>query len=274
MGTKPTTREEPFGDARDLLMGFLAQALGDETEAKLAVAVGLRAAGRQELPVLSSELLAFVERHLHAELRERIGGPLAAAMMDDLEAALAHASPTSPPPPSAGEEGEGVERPTVRAPETDVPPAAVVPSITPARLPSRVDEDQGALQAAGGRAVLVIDADRMARVDLCRALIHAACDVTVRDTCAGVVTGADQFDVIVADIEGVAIEELIDAFASDPPDCAVIAWTKAVDRAEAMFRAAGLDSFSVVAKAARPDSVVAAVDQLLVERAMSAPREA
>jgi hypothetical protein len=253
------------GDPREVLRRLVALALGDETSANLTIAVALRVARRKTLPRGRHELLAFVERHLHGELRDQLGPRLAAAVLDDLAAALDE-RPMSEPAPDMDEGAERHERATMRAPDA-VPPVAA----KPVRQAVRIEDDARSTATSARRAVLVIDADRIARVDLSRALIRADCEVTVRDSCSGAMRGADGYDVIVTDIDGVAIDELIEAFVENTPSCAVIAWTKRVDRARAMFRAAGLDTFSVVPKESRPDAVVAAVDGLLKKRASVAP---
>ena len=253
--------EDPPG----LLRALVARALGDEAAANATIALALRGAGRKELPKRRDHFLAFVERHLHGELRKKLGPKISSTLMDNLATGLADRYPTKPPSrraPAAGD--ETAERPTVRAPHGDTLPPVAVPK---ARALARFEDDHRVTHVSGRRSVLVIDADRMARVDLSRALIRADCEVTVRDTCKGALSAAEGYDVIVTDVDGVNVEELIEAFVDDPPSCAVIAWTKAVNRAKSMFMAAGLEAFSVVHKEERPANVMAAVDALLRDRA-------
>ena len=228
------------------------------------IAVALRGARRKGPPKRRDEFLAFVERHLLGELRRKLGSDVSSALMDDLAVGLADCYPTKPPSrPAPADDDETTERPTIRAPDGETQPPVAVPK---ERAPARIEDDDRVSHVSGRRSVLVIDADRMARVDLSRALIRADCEVTVRDTCKGALSSADNYDVIVTDVDGVAIDDLIEAFVDDPPSCAVIAWTKAVQRAKSMFVAAGLTSFSVVHKEERPANVVAAVDALLTDR--------
>jgi hypothetical protein len=248
-------------DPRGLLSALVAQALGDETDANLAIALALRGARRKGLPKGRDEFLAFVERHLLGELRKKLGSDVSSALMDDLAVGLADCFPTKPPSqPVPATDDETIERPTIRAPDAETLPPVAIPK---ERAAARIEDDDRVSHVSGRRSVLVIDADRTARADLSRALIRADCEVTARDTCKGALSAADKYDVIVTDVDGVAIDELIEAFVDDPPACAVIAWTKTVNRATSMFMAAGLGSFSVVHKEERPANVVAAVDALL-----------
>jgi CheY-like chemotaxis protein len=133
---------------------------------------------------------------------------------------------------------------------------------------------EGDARLTGGsiqRSVLLIDCDRIARAQLSRGLARAGCEITVRDSCAGIAKGADEFDVIVTEVVGVAIEELYEAFAGRPLRCAIIAWTAGIDGARTKLRAAGLDGVSVVLKESRPDALVAAVLAQLAERKSVAP---
>jgi hypothetical protein len=263
MPTGPKKKYDKPGDPSGLLRAVVAQALGDETAASSTIARALRGARRKELPTRRDAFLAFVERHLHGELRKKLGSDVSSALMDDLAVGLADCYPTKPPSgPAPARDDETIERPTIRAPDGETLPPVAVPK---ERAPARIQDDGRVSYVPGRRSVLVIDADRMARVDLSRALIRADCEVTVRDTCKGALSAADSYDVIVTDVDGVAVDELIEAFVDDPPSAAVIAWT--VKRATSMFMAAGLTSFSVVHKEERPANVVAAVDALLSDRA-------
>jgi CheY-like chemotaxis protein len=247
-------RTVTHADPRGVLRTILARALGAAGRAELVLAAVLGAAKTKELPVHGDQLLALLERHLHAELRGQVGEAAAHTIMDELSSALVervsaesvrgenieHHSTTRPPP--AMEEGP-VTKDLVR------------PEIPPAPRPVRVP----------GRAVLVIDRDRMARANVSRALAREGCEITVRDSCAGIDEGAGEFDVIVTEIVDVGIEELIKTFGRGRAPCPVIAWTASVDAAQVMFHSAGIPEASVVMKEARADALVAAIRKNLGE---------
>ncbi len=242
------------GDARQVLRTVLARSLGGDAKAGLVITAILGAAGHKQLPSAHGELLALLERHLLAEILGHLSRLQARTLMDELVAALtrdvqkdgasradvAHRHTTKPPPPEAG----AVSKQTMRP----MPPAVVRPA-----------------RVVGRRAVLVIDRDRMARANVSRALARAGCEVTVRDSCADIGTGVDEFDVIVTEVENVAVENLLAAFASDPPQATIVAWTVTVDSAKEMLASAGMDGVVVVRKESRADALVAVVRTTLGE---------
>jgi hypothetical protein len=99
----------------------------------------------------------------------------------------------------------------------------------------------------------------MTRADVARALARAGCEITVRDSCAGIGRAIGEFDLIVTEVVDVAIEELVETFVKTAPPCSLIAWTTGIDSARSMLDAAGLPSASVVFKESRPEALVAAV---------------
>jgi hypothetical protein len=139
------------------------------------------------------------------------------------------------------------------------------PAAPPPLPPSPPAANSRPVARTGRRSVLVIDCDRLARADMSRALARAGCEITVRDSCAGIATGTEEFDVIVTEVVGVAIEELIEAVETNPPSCGIIAWTSEVEGARNMLQSAGLDSIPVVPKEPRPTALVAAVRAQLGE---------
>jgi CheY-like chemotaxis protein len=268
----------------EILRRELARALGGEGEAALAIDVMLAEAGSTTMPGGNQELLAFVERHLLAELRAHLGQAKSDALMDVLAAELARGAVPAGPPSKDSDRRRTVRPPTDHQRQTVRPPTGDHPSGAgrrtkrpppaeekPARgrtVPSGSAGERDARLAAGSiqRSVLVIDRDRVARADVSRALARAGCEITVRDSCAGIANAAHEFDVIVTEVVGVDIEELCEAFAGHPPPCAIIAWTAGIDGARTTLRGAGLGGVSVVRKESRPDALVAAVRAHLAER--------
>ena len=145
------------------------------------------------------------------------------------------------------------------------------------RLPASLEGDRDDTRPVDRRAVLLIDADRVARVNTVRALARASCEVTVRDSCVDVGTLIGGFDVVVTEVVGVAIEELVKACAERSP-CAIFVWTPGVDSARALFDTAGIKDVSVLQKGNRADGLVAAVqarlDALGSHPATSQPEDA
>ncbi len=234
-------------DPRDVLRSVLTRALG-AGRAEIAIKMALGAARRTELPVESDELLALVERHLLVELTANLGQAPAHTMMDDLAAQLATATPAAP-----AVEMQGVQRRTTK-------PPAESAGANASRRPSRPAPNDAKIKPARRRrSVLVIERDRVARTAISRALARAGCEVSVRDSCAEIGTGARDFEVIVTGVVGVAIEELLTTFAQRPPPCKVVAWAEGIEGARAMFTTAGLRGVSFVARESRPDSLVSAV---------------
>jgi DNA-binding response OmpR family regulator len=160
-----------------------------------------------------------------------------------------------------------VDRPKTASAST--PPPLDDEDTTTIEVPS-VDEGAG----ESGARLLLIARDRETRADLSRALARTGCEVVVRDSCANVASGADDFDVIVTEVVGVGIEQLLEAFARKPPAAQIIASATRVEATRRMFQSTGLGSVSVILKASRPDTLVAAVRaQLDTQKGRAAPRE-
>jgi len=234
-------------DPREILRNVLLRSLAED-QAELAITMALGAAGRRELPAQRDELLALIERHLLAELIDHLGREEANALMDQLSAALA-AETTAESTPVA---------PLFRPKTTQPPPEmkSHVPTLRPSLSPA---SDLQRPPAVNRRSVLLIDADRAARARVARALENVGCQVVVRDSCAEVASTVQDFDVLVTDILGVALDELLTSFAQRPPPCAIIAWTDDVDTARALFGASGLHRVLILRRDARGEALVDAV---------------
>jgi len=238
-------------DPREIVRRVLLRSLA-EAQAELAITMALAAAGRRDLPSQRDELLALIERYLLSELIGHLGNEQANKLMDELAAALAektaheeaaaevHPLTTKPPPELKSR--VSTLRPSV-VPESDMP------------RPTRADR----------RSVLVIDKDRTARAGICRALVQAGCEVTARESCVDIARAIHEFDVIVTEVLGVAVEELLTTFAQRPPKCGIVGWTTETETARAMFNAAGLRGVPIVSKESRPDTLVATVRTSLGE---------
>jgi CheY-like chemotaxis protein len=266
------THADPHGALRRIL----ARALGGEARAALVLAAVVRATGWGELPAQGDELLALLERHLHVELRGRLGSAEAQAVMDEIASTLVarvakergpevvERRTTIPPgvekgllkktaiPPPLGDAPPPVN--TMRPPAVEQPPSKSTrrppaPSLQPRRA-----------RTTDRRSVLVIDRDVLARANVSRALAREGCAVTARDSCAGISGGGlDDYDVVVTEVANVEIDELIEAMAQSTSACVLVAWTSSAPAARALFGAAGVSDAAVIEKGPRPDELVAAV---------------
>jgi DNA-binding response OmpR family regulator len=125
--------------------------------------------------------------------------------------------------------------------------------------------DRDDTRLPGCRAMLLIDGDKASRVNTARALARASWEVTVRDSCAGIADVIGTFDIIVTEVAGVGVDELLGAFREHGHACAIVVWTLAVDSARALFREAGIARVTILQKAYRTDDLVAAVQAHLDE---------
>jgi hypothetical protein len=239
-----------------VLQRLVALAVGDEGRAASIVSAALRVAGLAKLPTNGEEALDFAKRHLAPLLRHQVSSALVEAVMEDLAGELS--SKTKAPTDTARNrrpvemekiDKEAEERPTKPAPST-----ANVPVVEVAR------HIRTTLSSPIVRSVLLVDPNRNVRAPLARSLIRANCDLTVRDSFAGLDV-LDSFDGVVADVDDVAIDEFVELVIGGDRAPAVVAWTRSVKRADALLRAAGLDSFAVVSKDASPDEVVVALNK-------------
>jgi CheY-like chemotaxis protein len=217
----------------------------------------LREAHDRELATVRSAheaSMVELERELHLAL-------------SDARQARAGSAVRSAPPPPVPPPPPPISRPAPPPAPVSRPAAPPAPISRPAAPPAPKARPAA---RSGRRSVLVIDGDRLARADTSRALARAGCEITVRDSCAGIATGTAEFDVIVTEVVGVAIEALIKALEQSPLSCGIIAWTSEVEGARRMLQSAGLDSIPVVPKEPRPTALVAAVRAQLGEDAVGA----
>jgi hypothetical protein len=72
-------------------------------------------------------------------------------------------------------------------------------------------------------------------------------------------------DIIVTEVVGVAIDDLLSAFRQQQRACAIVVWTLAVDTAQALLKEARIPRVSILQKTYRTDDLVAAVQAHLDE---------
>ena len=183
-----------------------------------------------------------------------------------------HLAPRRPAIPAEGLGAQPVARlPGFPRERRSGPPPFKSEARLTAHVPPSTDDETDDPRLPQRRAVLLIDADKGARVNIVRALARANCEVTVRDSCADLAVAIDGFDVIVNEVVGVAIEELVNLYGKRPrPDASIVVWTAGVEGARTLLDAAGLKDVSVLQKGHRADGLVAAVQSCLDDFASAA----
>lgn len=233
-GTSP-----PESGAQRTLASLLELAYGGVDDAKAAVAQALALAGREELPTSGSELVAFVRAHLLESLTEQIGPRLTIALLDDLAAQL---DPIVIPPPADSE-----------------PPPSSVP-----RPVARIAMHPGSAPRVRGMqlGVLLVDADRVGRTTLARALLRAQSNVTLIDTVADLVAviNADEVvDVMLLDAAHPAATAIVELLVKNRPDAAVVARGGDLGRTRAFLTKLGVTKLDVRSREAPAEELIDAL---------------
>jgi hypothetical protein len=106
--------------------------------------------------------------------------------------------------------------------------------------------------------VLFIDGDKVARVNVVRALARASCEVTVRDSCAEAEADLCSHYAVVADIARVGIDELFRT-CRDRRARPIFVWADDLTAAKKLFEDAGITPAGMFQKGPRAEGLVAAV---------------
>ena len=214
-------------------------AYGGVDGARAAVAQALALAGREELPTSGSELVAFVRAHLLESLTEQVGPRLTMALLDDLAGQL---DPSGIPPP-----------PDSQAPPSSVPRPVARIAMHPVSAP----------RVRGLRlGVLLVDADRVGRTTLARALLRADSNVTLVDTVADLVAviNADEVvDALLLDIAHPAAQAIVEVLVKSRPEAAVVARGGDVVRARAFLTQLGVTKLDVRSRDAPAEELIDAL---------------
>lgn len=202
----------PSTEAQQALLWLLETALGAREPAERLVAMALTRAGKSTLPESAPDVLAFVRTHLIELMNVQMGSQPTVALLADLEARL------DPPVPSYVREIS--VRPTLIGGTRRDPQGGSVP-------PSSAEEPM---------AVVLVDADRVGRTALARALVRARCEVTVVDTPGDLnaaLDAAEPVDVALVDTSHAASNAILELLVRRRPGVPVVVRSTDVEGARA-----------------------------------------
>jgi hypothetical protein len=208
--------------AQRTLLTLLEMACGATEPAIEAIRQAMVLAGREDLPLTGPEIVTFVRAHLVTLLSDQIGPRLTMAMLDDLLDKL------------------GVEEvDPLGDMQSSVPPPASI-----GRPIARVRPRAGSSPRVKPRfSVVLVDADRVGRSTLARALLREKWDVTAMDTAADMVSAlqaGEPVDVLLIDAHHADLETILAAVVSARPNAAVVIRSWDVARSRALLAAHGV----------------------------------
>ena len=217
--------------AQRALRRLLSAAFDDPSRANEAIVQALHHAGIPELPDDSEEILAFTRAHVVPIVAQAVGARLGDALIVDFEEEL-KALPTPPMP-----------FPT---------PLASMPPVIP---PDRASAPR---MHSLNCTVLLVDADRLTRAPLARALVRGGCAVTAVEDVPGTVAAlrAEKIDVALLDGDAAAFPALVRAIVEAPGSVAIVARADDVAGANAKLLASGARDFAVRPKMTPADQLL------------------
>ncbi len=230
--------------AQRTLLSLLEMACGTPESAHEAVRQAMLLAGRDELPLTGPDIVAFVRAHLMTLLSDQIGPRLTMALMDDLVDKL------------------GVEDADASGEvQASVPPASIPRPI--ARLRPRPGSSPRVKPQV---SVVLVDADRVGRSALARALLRAKWDVTAVESVADLVAtlqAGDPIDMLLIDGHHADAEAIIDAVVSARPGAGIVMRSGDAARSRALLTALGAERFEVRSHDAPTEELVEAARRTL-----------
>jgi len=228
-GTDPASaREAP--DARETLTALLEAAYGSAEDARAALERALHRSNQAELPAALPDLLAFVRTALVPVLSDDLGPRLTMTVLEDFIGVREARS------------GVREREPTVPVARVEVRPRGPTPE---RRL-----------------RVLLVDADRIGRVVLARALVRESCQVTVVDSLeelGQIARSGEEIEVAIFDGQHPAKLLLMEVTVDRYPGVALVVKSTGEAATRAVIQALGVGRFEVLALDASTDGLVAAV---------------
>jgi hypothetical protein len=274
--------DAPAPDSGELVLTrLLALALPDDAKRSRAIQEALLASKRTEVPTDATELLQFVRAHLAPRLGREVAPNLILALIDDLtlevKGAASERGPvsqraTSPAMPSTAQPGARRRIPSI-ADLVSTPFPKLKQSVanlvrtasTKIRAARRAQIDTTTTKVA------LIEADRMVRATMARALVNAQFDVVTFDTPfeAARLAGSPHSLVTVIDIAAEGAESALRVLAKSFPLVVVVVWTDVPPPiVGAALNDVGIADYHVLPRSAGATEVSETVHRLL---AASAP---
>lgn len=226
--------------AQRTLLSLLELACGASEPALEAIRQAMLLAGRDELPLTGPDLVAFVRAHLMTLLSDQIGPRLTMALLDDLvdklgvgDAEASEEVQASVPPPAS------IPRPIARM----RPRPASSPRVKP------------------HLSVVLVDADRVGRSTVARALLRQKWDVTAVDSVAELVAAlqaGDPVDTLLIDGHHADAEAMLEAVLSARPNVGVVMRSGDPARARGLLAALGAERYEVRSHDAPTEELVEA----------------
>lgn len=208
------------------LLSLLEMACGANEPALEAIRLALLLAGRDDLPLTGPEIVAFVRAHMVTVLSDQIGPRLTMALLDDLVDEL-----------GAGEADASGEV------QASVPPASIPRPI--ARMRPRPGSSP---RVKSQLAVVIVDADRVGRSGVARALLREKWDVTAIETVEEMVAtlqSGEPVDLLIIDGHHQEAEAMLEAVLSARPGVRVVVRSGDAARSRALLSSLGAAWFDV-----------------------------
>jgi CheY-like chemotaxis protein len=223
--------------AQRALRRLLSAVFDDPSRATDTIVRALRKADMPELPGEAPAILDFARAHLEPLVAEAVGVRLAHALVSDFTDELANLptqAPTLPPVLAPPKKRRSVRPPT--------------------RMKSL------------SCAVLVVDADRLRRAPLARALLRGGCAVTAADDARATAAAlrAEKIDVAVLDGDAEDFDATVQAVTGALGSVAIVARSDDVARTNAALLASGARDFAVRAKGATAEQLLETIGRFVV----------
>jgi hypothetical protein len=225
------------------LLTLLELACGSTEPALDAIRQAMVLAGRDDLPLTGPEIVAFVHAHLVPLLTDQIGPRLTMALLDDLGEKLG-----VEPSDASGEI------------QSSVPPPASIPR------PIVRMRSASSPRVKPKFSVVLVDADRVGRSAVARALLRAKWNVTAVDTAADMATAlqaGEPIDVLLIDAHHAELETILASVLSARPSVALVIRSWDAARSRALLAGLGAERFEVRSHDAPPEELLEAARRAL-----------